>query len=51
MSESSQDNNTGEVTPPPCPKCEGTGLSANRKRHCSECLGSGKQEKRQSGWQ
>jgi hypothetical protein len=34
-----------------CPRCDGTGLSADRRRHCSACLGSGKREKRQSGWQ
>lgn len=34
-----------------CPKCEGTGLHADKKRFCSACLGSGKEEKRPFGWQ
>jgi DnaJ-class molecular chaperone len=34
-----------------CPRCDGTGLSADRRRHCPACLGTGKRGERQSGWQ
>ena len=50
MSGEPQDKKNAEA-PPPCPTCKGTGLNASRVRFCSTCLGSGKHEKRPSGWQ
>lgn len=36
---------------PICPRCQGSGVSASRTRHCSACLGSGRVRPRTSGWQ
>jgi DnaJ-class molecular chaperone len=48
----SKTNDSGrDEPPPPCARCQGTGLTADRKRFCSACLGSGKDSKRPYGWQ
>lgn len=49
--EQTEQTENATLEPPPCKRCEGTGLNPSRKRFCSACLGSGKEEKRPYGWQ